>query len=47
VRGVVVLSCATAQLAEALTTTRPFLNTIRQITNPPSYATINAKGGCS
>jgi phospholipid/cholesterol/gamma-HCH transport system substrate-binding protein len=45
-RGLVVLSCATSQLAESVTATRPQLNTIRQITNTPSHALIDSKGGC-
>ncbi len=45
-RGLVVLSCATSQLAESVTATRPQLNTIRQVTNTPSHALIDSKGGC-
>lgn len=45
-RGLVLLSCSTAQLAEQVTLTRPQLNTIRQITNTPSSALINSVGGC-
>jgi phospholipid/cholesterol/gamma-HCH transport system substrate-binding protein len=45
-RALIVLTCATAISAESVTQTRPFLNTIRQLTNPPSHATIDAKGGC-
>jgi phospholipid/cholesterol/gamma-HCH transport system substrate-binding protein len=45
-RGLVVLSCATSQLAESVTATRPQLNTIRQITNTPTHALIDSKGGC-
>jgi phospholipid/cholesterol/gamma-HCH transport system substrate-binding protein len=46
-RGLVVLSCSTAQLAENVTLTRPQLNTIRQLTNTPTSALIGTKGGCS
>jgi hypothetical protein len=46
-RALIILSCTTAASAESVTQTRPFLNTIRQISNPPSSATIAAKGGCS
>lgn len=46
-RGVVVLTCAAARLAESVTQTRPQLNTIRQITNTPSSALILSKGGCT
>ncbi len=46
-RALIILTCTTAASAESVTQTRPFLNTIRQISNPPSSATIAAKGGCS
>ncbi len=45
-RGLVVLSCATSQLAESVTATRPQLNTIRQVTNTPGHTLIDSKGGC-
>ena len=45
-RGLVLLSCQTARLAESVTLTRPQLNTIRQTTNTPSSALIDSKGGC-
>jgi phospholipid/cholesterol/gamma-HCH transport system substrate-binding protein len=45
-RGLVLLSCNTARLAENVTITRPQLNTIRQTTNTPTSALINSKGGC-
>jgi phospholipid/cholesterol/gamma-HCH transport system substrate-binding protein len=47
VRGTVLLGCSAAGLAETLTQTRPFLNTLRQLTNPPTAATIGSKGGCN
>ena len=46
-RALIVLSCSTAISAEAVTSTRPFLNTIRQLSNPPSHATIDTDGGCN
>jgi phospholipid/cholesterol/gamma-HCH transport system substrate-binding protein len=46
-RGLVLLTCSTAQLAESVTLTRPQLNTIRQITNTPTHALIDSKGGCA
>jgi phospholipid/cholesterol/gamma-HCH transport system substrate-binding protein len=45
-RGLVLLSCNTARLAESVTATRPQLNTIRQTTNTPTSALIGSKGGC-
>ena len=45
-RGLVLLSCATSQLAESVTATRPQLNTIRETTNTPTHALIDSKGGC-
>lgn len=45
-RGLVILNCQTAQLAENVTATRPQLNTIRQVTNTPTTTLINSKGGC-
>ncbi len=47
VRGTVLLTCSAASLAESLTQSRPFLNTLRQLTNPPASATIISKGGCN
>jgi phospholipid/cholesterol/gamma-HCH transport system substrate-binding protein len=47
VRGTVLLTCSAATLAESLTLSRPFLNTLRQLTNPPSSSTIISKGGCN
>jgi phospholipid/cholesterol/gamma-HCH transport system substrate-binding protein len=46
-RGLVLLSCNTARLAETVTASRPQLNTIRQTTNTPSSSLIDSKGGCS
>lgn len=47
VRGTVLLTCSAASLAETLTESRPFLKTLRQLTNPPSSKLIEADGGCT
>lgn len=39
-RGIVLQSCQTAQLAEGLAASRPFLRTLQQITNVPASTTI-------
>lgn len=39
-RGMVVLTCATAQIAEVVTASRPLLKTIQQVTRVPEAATI-------
>jgi phospholipid/cholesterol/gamma-HCH transport system substrate-binding protein len=39
-RGIVLQSCNTAQLAEALAATRPFLRTLQQLTRVPESSTI-------
>ncbi len=47
-RGMVMLSCATAQFAEAVTALRPLLKTIQQVTRVPEAGTIcplDAGGG--
>jgi hypothetical protein len=47
VRALIIQSCSTALSSESVTSTRPFLNTIRQLSNPPTHATIEANGGCN
>jgi phospholipid/cholesterol/gamma-HCH transport system substrate-binding protein len=39
-RGIVLQSCQTAQLAEGLAASRPFLRTLQQVTNVPDSTTI-------
>ena len=45
-RGIVIQSCATAQLAEGFAASRPFIDTLQRITNVPMSETIcPATGG--
>jgi phospholipid/cholesterol/gamma-HCH transport system substrate-binding protein len=46
-RGIVLLSCRTATVLNALLSIRPQLKTVRDITNPPNSTTISGAGGCT
>jgi phospholipid/cholesterol/gamma-HCH transport system substrate-binding protein len=44
--GMVLQSCQTAQLAEGVALSYPFLRTLQQLSNVPTQAEITANGGC-